>query len=420
MTGASVAGVAKLPRIVILNDSSIAKGGATGLATLSAREFAAKGYETVFITGDSGDDGALKSAGVDLVPLGGQLLLDRGRLKALRTGVFNAAIRDRIAEYITLNDTPETVYHLHGWSRILSPSVFKALQQVASRTFIHAHDFFLACPNGAYYNFQQKEVCKLEPLSTKCLMTRCDRRSHPQKIFRSLRSGMLRKTFDMTLPWAGVLALDAKMTEPLHRAGIPKELIRTLKNPATRFSEDRIEAEIGDTFCFIGRVERGKGIAALCEAARIENVSLRVIGEGASRVGLQKRYPEVEFMGWVDKKSISQHLTGARAVVMPSHTPEPFGLVAAEATLSGLPIILSRQALLSEAVEIFGLGFVVVSTSPEDIADVLRKVATLPTDELRAMSERGFNAEVSLSVRPVDWLDHLLTLYLGAIQEARV
>jgi glycosyltransferase involved in cell wall biosynthesis len=204
------------------------------------------------------------------------------------------------------------------------------------------------------------------------------------------------------------------------RAGIPKELIRTLKNPATRFSEDRIEAEIGDTFCFIGRVETGKGIAALCEAARIENVLLRVIGEGASRAGLQKRYPEVEFTGWVDQKSISQHLKGARAVVMPSHTPEPFGLVAAEATLSGLPIILSRQALLSEAVETFELGFVVVSTSPEDIADVLRKVATLPTDELRAISERGFNAEVSLSVRPENWLDHLLTLYRGAIQEARV
>lgn len=42
---------------------------------------------------------------------------------------------------------------------------------------------------------------------------------------------------------------------------------------------------------------------------------------------------------------------------MASRYPEPFGLVAAEASMSGLPVILSDTAFLAEEVEKLGSVF---------------------------------------------------------------
>jgi len=406
--------------VVILNDSSIAKGGATSLALLSAQMLRARGYKVTFISGDSGDDGALAAHGITAVPMGGALLLDRSKLSAVTRGVFNSAIRDRIARHIEQHDTPNTVYHLHGWSRILSPSVFDALKPVARRTFVHAHDFFLGCPNGAFYDFQKSQACTRQPLSMSCLATACDRRGYHHKIWRSLRSKALRTHFDMALPWAGVLALHPKMREPLERSGLRGDLIKILRNPARPFVTKRIKVEDNRTFCFIGRVEESKGIDLLCEAARIAKVSLRVIGDGAQRAALATAYPEVEFVGWVDHADIPKHLSDVRALVMPSKTPEPFGLVAAEAVFSGLPVILFNASLLSEDVKTMGLGLVPHQIDPESLAETLTRMDALEPQDIRRMSERGFEKTNAFALSPDEWVDGLCDHYSAALSGAPV
>lgn len=400
-------------KVVILNDSSIAKGGATGLALLSAQLLRDRNIDTTFISGDAGDDGALTAQGVEMIPMGGKLLLDNGVLQTMKNGLYNKAIRNRISAHIAAHDTPQTVYHLHGWSRILSPSVFDALRPVAARTFIHAHDFFLACPNGAFYDFRKDQVCNRTPLSGSCVATACDRRSYHHKIWRVARSGVLRRTFDQKSPWAGVLTLHDKMAEPLARGGVSMPLIKTVTNPAKPFIANRIQAENNTTFCFIGRVESGKGVNTLCAAAKIANVPLRVIGDGALLEKLKLAHPEVSFTGWVDQNEIGAHLADVRALVMPSRTPEPFGLVAAEASMSGLPVVVSQQALLSSEITAHGLGYSVDTSRVENLADVLKQVAALPAADLRQMSERGFDVTGSIALSPDVWITRLLKLYRG-------
>ena len=411
-------GVSKLTAafdVVILNDSSVAKGGATSLALLSAQMLRARGYKVTFISGDSGDDGTLAASGITAVPMGGALLLDRTKLSAVTRGILNTAIRDRIAQHIAQNDTPNTIYHLHGWSRILSPAVFDALKPVARRSFIHAHDFFLGCPNGAFYDFRKSTACTRHPLSLSCLATNCDRRGYHHKVWRSLRSKAVKTHFDMALPWAGVLALHPKMREPLERSGIRGDLIKTLRNPARPFVSQRIKAEDNRRFCFIGRVEESKGIDLLCKAARLAQVRLRVIGDGAQREALVKAYPEVEFTGWIDHADIPKHLGDVRALVMPSRTPEPFGLVAAEAVFSGLPVVLFDTSLLSEDVRTMGLGFVPDHISAESLADTLTRMDALAPEQLRDISARGFEKPPAFALSPDMWIDGLCAHYTCAL-----
>lgn len=403
--------------IVILNDSSVARGGATGLALMSARALRSRGHRVTVISGDAGDDGVLQSEGIELVALGGQLLLQARRTRAMRDGLYNARIGARLRDEIAARDGPDTVFHLHGWSRILSPAVFDALQPVARRTYLHAHDYFLACPNGIYFDYPKGLPCGRVPLSLGCVATNCDRRAYVHKLWRVLRHRALRRAMDGT-DWAGVLSLGPWMTPGLTRAGIPAEMIIPVGNPARAYTPQRIEAERGRRLCYVGRTEVGKGVATLCTAARAAGVPLRVIGDTADQPDLPARFPEVEFTGWTPQDQIGARLEGARALVVPSRYPEPFGLVAAEASRSGLPVLISDVMPLAAEVERRGLGRAVDSRSAAALSPALRAVMEMPDSELRAISERGFAAEDTFSLTPEAWIDRLDALYAAALAPA--
>jgi hypothetical protein len=49
-----------IDHIVVINDLSVPKGGATALALASASAFRARGYRVTFVTGDDGDNPALR------------------------------------------------------------------------------------------------------------------------------------------------------------------------------------------------------------------------------------------------------------------------------------------------------------------------------------------------------------------------
>ena len=379
-------------RVVILNDSSIARGGATGLALMSARMLRARGHAVSFISGDTGDGGALAAEGIEALALGGRLLLDRKRIEAVRSGLYTRAMGQRIAAEIAARDTAQTVYHLHGWSRILSPAVFDALRPVAARTYVHAHDYFLACPNGIYFDYRRGEVCGRVPLSASCLGTNCDRRSYGHKLWRVLRQRALRRAFGPGAPWAGVISL----------------------GPWRAFTAERVWAEAAERFCYIGRTERGKGVRTLCEAARLAGVKLRVIGDTALQPDLPDAFPEVAFTGWVDQGDIGRHLADCRALVVPSRYPAPFGLVAAEASRSGLPVLISDVMPLAREVADRRRGRAVNSRSAEALADDLRRAAALPAADLRDISIRAFAAEDTFSLTPEAWMDRLEALYARA------
>src|SRR3546814_17598218 len=49
------------------------------------------------------------------------------------------------------------------------------------------HDYFLACPNGAYFTFPRNAPCGLRPLSPACIASNCDSRSYSHKLVRIVR-----------------------------------------------------------------------------------------------------------------------------------------------------------------------------------------------------------------------------------------
>src|SRR3546814_355534 len=66
-------------------------------------------------------------------------------------------------------DRRETVVHFHQWTKAFSPSVFAAVADRGIPAVVSMHDYFLACPNGAYFNFPRNAPCSLRPLSPACI-----------------------------------------------------------------------------------------------------------------------------------------------------------------------------------------------------------------------------------------------------------
>ncbi|WP_444430905.1 glycosyltransferase [Rhodobacter capsulatus] len=136
-------------------------------------------------------------------------------------------------------------------------------------------------------------------------------------------------------------------------------------------------------------------------------------GRGPLRAPLSRAHPQLRFTGWLDRAGMLAEAQQARAVVMPSRYPEPFGLVAAEAVLSGLPVILSEPALLAPEIAAQGLGWACDTRDPAAFAALLRLVADLPPAALRQVSEAGFGARAGLCLTTDAWCDGLLELYAG-------
>jgi glycosyltransferase involved in cell wall biosynthesis len=404
-------------RVVIINDLSQVRGGATNVALHSAALLGGIGIPVTYFTGDDGLHPEPRLRNADVVAVGGEHILRTALLRAVRDGLYNVSAEQRLASWIAANDTPGTIYHLHGWSKILSPSAFHALRPVAKRLIISAHDFFLVCPNGGYFNFRSESPCKLRPMSTSCLLSSCDRRNYAHKLWRSVRQEIRRAVFDFASMGAKVLAVHEGMLPHLERGGIPRTQLATLRNPVTPWHARRIEAERNKVFLFVGRLEEDKGVDLLLAAAREANVPVRVIGGGPLAGKLAGIYPEAEFTGWKGANEMHALVRDARALVMPSRYREPFGLVAFEALASGLPVVVSSFAMIAGELSDVRAG---LSCDPYDRAAFSKLLSILASnDELTAsMSRLAYANAGRYLLTPSEWVERLVSHYSDALQEA--
>jgi len=405
----------RLPdRVVVINDTSSSDGGTAALALLSLRLLVRRGIAVTLICGDTGDNPDLAALGVEVIAAGQAPLLDRPLKDAALQGIHNRHTAALVADVIARRDTPGTVYHLHGWAQILSPSVFAALTPVAARSYIHAHDMFIACPNGVFMDYRRGEVCHRHALGPGCIATNCDKRAYHHKLWRVARQTALRRAFDRRLPWAGVLQLHPGMQPRLARGAIPERLVTTLRNPAAPWCTTRVRAEDNRGLLFVGRLEPDKGAGHLARAASRTGTAVTFVGDGSQRAEIAAMGFKVT--GWLTPGAIAPLAKASRALVMPSLHPEPFSLVLPEAIHSGLPVLVADTALMAGEIvdRRLGIGFDPNSDSGIDAA-LGDMTGTLP-DQIRDMSRRGFETGDRLALSETEWGDALVSLYQAVLE----
>ena len=396
-------------RVVIVNDFSTPLGGASSLACLLAQQLERRQIPVTYFAGDkSGDAKPCR----DTICVGGEALTRQTTSSAFVSGLYNRHAYRALRTLIDTSDTPDTVYHVHGISQTLSPSVLHALADVRGRTILHAHDFFLPCPNGGFADYQTSTICTRKPLSMSCLTTQCDKRSAAQKAWRLVRHSIREHVFPIRGAAASIVMIHEGMRPFFVRAGIREDLLQTIRNPVEPVftSANPPKPWMNRDFFFIGRIELEKGYDLAAEAARRAGVPMHFIGDGAGRPALEQHYPEAVCHGWKDREGIRSLLASARAVVVASRLPEPFGLVAIEAAAGGIPVIAPRAALLGPELERIGCG---VTFKDNDAASLARLMSEFAgeDDAIRLMSANGLRRAMSLAHSAESWTDSLVKTY---------
>jgi len=154
---------------------------------------------------------------------------------------------------------------------------------------------------------------------------------------------------------------------------------------------------------FAGQLIERKGLDTLMKAWRILEAGetpplLRLAGEGPLRKAMETwrktlKHPDrVELAGLVE--DMPAFYQGLSLLVLPSWV-EGFGLVAAEASACGLPVVATDTSSLPEIVVDGGTGRLVPVNDPVALAEAIRQILDDPA-AAAAMGERGRERIVKL------------------------
>ncbi len=161
------------------------------------------------------------------------------------------------------------------------------------------------------------------------------------------RTFVLNRVMDHKAPWRLIMPHE-RMRERFVREGFAAEATTEAPNPSEPMAPEPVDAAANRGLLFVGRLSPEKGPDLACAAARAAGLPLTVIGDGEMRTALERAYPDVHFAGWLDKASMARLARKARALVLSSRSPEPFGIAAAEALGAGLPVFAAETAFLSD------------------------------------------------------------------------
>ncbi len=363
--------------IVILCDHAHPSGGLAKVAIAGAAGLARRGHRVHFFTAVPPVDPALLTDGITVHCLEQpDLKGNADRVQAALRGIWNREAARALESLLGGCPANDTVVHIHGWAKALSPSVFPVCRKSGLPVLLTLHDYFPLCPNGAFFVFPEGVNCPHRALSTGCLATDCDARARHHKWWRAARhaAGALAGGFTGGM---ALVTLSDRQRAVIARHLPPGTVTLPVPNPVE--VEDRGPAPVAGNrpVLFVGRLSREKGAALLAQAAAQAGCPVRFVGDGDEAAAVRRLNPDAELAGWLPPDAVLEEVRRARALVVPSLWYETFGLAAYEALANGVPIIVSDNCAAAEAVLPGENGFLFRSG---DAADLARRLTLLSDD----------------------------------------
>jgi len=397
-----------------VSDFAHVNGGAAQVAIQSAVGLNQRGINVVFAYAAGPVDERLTSAGITAVRLPfDEVWTKTNPVSAALQGIWNSAAASLFKDILARYDRRQTVVHFHQWTKCLSPSVIAITLALDFRTIITAHDYFLACPNGALYNFNTNQPCSLTPMSPRCLVANCDSRSMAHKLVRVARQSVqsIRMSRAYRQPsFIHVSEFARKIGESL--ITIPGKHF-TVGNPVLLQRLDRAMPETNREVLFVGRLVPEKGCIDLALAAHRIGMPVAFAGSGPAYKAILMANPNARMLGWIESSDLRAVVRRSRALIFPSRWNEPSGLVCFEALADGIPVVASRRTAAARLIENGGNGLLI---DPGDQVEFDRALSTLQSDEVVSrMSRFAFRHYWSAPPSIDRHLDELIEVYEDAL-----
>lgn len=361
--------------VVICIDHASVTGGQAKVAIESALGLTEAGARPIVFAAAGPVDRRLLDAGIEVVCLGQHDLLGNpSRAAAALQGTWNieaaAALRALLARLPERN----TIVHVHGWAKALSPSIARPIAASRLPAVYTVHEYFLFCPNGAFYNYQENDGCHLTPLSSACWATHCDSRNYPYKLWRAGRLSIARYYAGLPTVFSDFICI-SNLQRQLIASLLPKgSRIHDVSNPVEAEDLGRKDNPASGDMLFVGRLSPEKGVFLFAEAADRAGVTPIFIGDGPIAAELRARYPRARCLGWLAPAEVRANMRAARALAFPSLWYEGKGLAVLEAKAMGTPVVVSDVCAGREEIEDGVTGLWYRSGDPAALAQALSRL----------------------------------------------
>jgi len=399
----------ELTEITVVNDHAVVNGGQARVAVDTATGLARRGYRVNFFAGMGPADPSLGEAGVNVVLLDqADLLTDTSRLRAAARGLWNGQAADKLRALLAKSDPRSAVVHCHGFAKSLSPAIGPVLTNSGVPLVFTMHESFLACPNGAFFDYQTKQQCFRKPLGFSCLSTNCDARALHHKAWRVARQALLRTAGGLPKNLRDIIYISESHLEVM-RPYLPSGArLHHVPNPVDVAPAPPVDSSQNDIFLFVGRLSAEKGCVLFAEAAAAAGAKAVFVGEGPERDAIARANPGALITDWLSPEEVDSWIARARCLVFPSLWREPLGLVVLEAAARGVPTIAMRWGGPSETILDGVTGMLLDAADVGKLAAAIREMTPQRAASLgRAAYERYWSDPPTLAAH----LDRLLAVY---------
>lgn len=331
----------QVKNVVIVNDFNYTQGGASKVAIDTARILKEQGINVYFFSAVNKADDLIQN--INYVSTNqNEALKEKNKIKGIINGIYNVKTKNELKRLLKTLNRNTTVVHIHGWTKALSCSVFDIAFKMKFKVVLTLHDYFTVCPNGGYFDYKKNKICKIKPLSCKCIKCNCDSRNYGFKIYRLIRQFVQNKIVKLNdkLKYAiGISDLNIEVLKPTLSKNI---YIEKIYNPIDfDYNEEKIDISKNEYYLYVGRISQEKGVDLFCEAIRELGLKGIAVGDGIEKERLSKEYPSIEFTGWKNKQEVKAYMKKAKALIFPSLWYEGAPLTPLEAMSIGIPCIVS-------------------------------------------------------------------------------
>ena len=323
-------------------------------------------------------------------------------------------------EELVIKTQPDIV-HLHIFQHQISPSILDVIKKYNIPTVYTAHDLKMVCLN--YKMMHHGKICE-ECVGGKyyhCALNRCVKESFSKSCI-NVFEGYLhkwRKSYDAIDVVITPSAFYKKKLEQFGVDGnrvchIPNFLDRSTPNVKSNAMQEKY-------YLYFGRLSEEKGILTLIKAVEDTDMKVIIVGTGPLKEKLQeyiqsKKLNNIEMLGFKSGQELTDIVSNAKAVILPSEWYENGPYSAIEALQVGRPIVGADIGGIPELVKENGVLF--ASGNSEDLKEKLLYMESLSVSDYEEMKKKSS----ILFSEQYTWESHyrkLLVAYSKAIEGKR-
>ncbi|MDW3990619.1 glycosyltransferase [Staphylococcus saprophyticus] len=324
------------------------------------------------------------------------------------------------------------IVHIHSLSALsLSLLIALRIYKGKAKIIFSSHGYGLVCPNYSCYNYSKNSVC------TKCIYKRkearvvwnkCDKRGYIYSAIRFL---------DFSL--RNVITNNNKMFDCIVT---PSQYLKVLLEDS-RFNFKKIEAvanpienievsnqKKNDIISYVGRFSKEKNVDMLIKSfhelvrtSGYSHLKLQIIGEGNEKEHYNRLISKLNIKDnvyisdrFLNKKELKEKLNPSKILVLPTGSPETFGLVILEGIKFNMLPIAYNIGGQAENINKIGFGELYNKMSVDTLKDKIKLALSKYNDSTTKLEHANTIINNQFSVE--NYKNQMKRLYLNMLEKS--